>query len=98
MNSGKDLFKKIKDKTDPTKMLLGMVESMIPKMKEGMDKEAEELLQPGEDKLAYVITEVKGELKMMVCPMVFDKDLGKMVIPRTIRTGSITELLSKSNG
>ena len=83
-------------------MVKDMVISALPQFAEQlatMEKPIDEggLLKEGESKLAYLITQVDGEIRITLCPLAFDPEVKKMIVKPPITNQPLIGLLNQQN-
>ncbi len=85
---------------DPKQALLGIVKSVLPRLSghlAEMEKPESGVLQPGEDKMAYIITQNQGDLVIALCPLAFDRANNRMIVGKPLNTQPLEKTLKNAD-
>lgn len=100
MQKDQNFLKRLKDKFNPANAMTGMMQSLLPQLGatlERMEKPVSEggILKEGQDKVAFVIVNVKGEPMVSICPLSKQED--QMIMGKPINTQPLGQVLSQNN-
>ncbi len=91
MSDKNHLFNRIKNAVSPQSMMGNLASALLPQLAASlmaMERPREEggLLNPGEQKIAYLITTMDGEIGLSIVPMAYNAERGVMELGKPIRT------------
>lgn len=98
----KNFLKRLQEKVSPQAAMMNLVSGMLP----GLAKKLSDLSKPkadggmlneGEDKICYLITEHQGEVKMMMVPLIFDRETGQKILGKPLQNTSLQEILTNAD-
>ena len=99
MSKDQNFLDRLKAKFNPANAMMGMVETLLPKLAEtlqAMEKPKSEggILEEGQDKVAFVVVQVNGELMISICPLA--KTENKMEMCKPVNTQPLEQMLKQN--
>lgn len=99
MQKDRNFLKRLKDKFNPASAMLGMVQSFLPQLGstlQQMERPESEggILKEGQNKVAFVVVQVKGEPMISICPLIQEGD--RMLMGKPINTQPLEQMLQQN--